>query len=45
VSTAALEVVREIYDAFARRDGAAILARLHTDVEFQQTPLLPWGGC
>jgi len=44
VSAAALEVVREIYDAFARRDGAAVLARLHADVEFRQTELLPWGG-
>ena len=44
MSAAALEVVREIYDAFARRDGAAILARLHADVEFHQTELLPWGG-
>jgi uncharacterized protein len=44
VSAAGLEVVREIYDAFARRDGAAILARLHADVEFLQTDLLPWGG-
>ena len=44
MSAAALEVVREIYDAFARRDGAAVLARLHADVEFRQTELLPWGG-
>jgi uncharacterized protein len=44
VSAAALEVVREIYDAFARRDGASILGRLHADVEFHQTELLPWGG-
>jgi ketosteroid isomerase-like protein len=44
VSAAALEVVREIYDAFARRDGATILGRLHADVEFHQTELLPWGG-
>jgi ketosteroid isomerase-like protein len=45
VSAAGLEVVREIYDAFARRDGGAILRRLHADVEFHQTDLLPWGGC
>jgi uncharacterized protein len=44
VSAASLEVVREIYAAFARRDGAAVLARLHADVAFHQTELLPWGG-
>ena len=33
-----------MYDAFARRDGPAIFARLHPDVEFRQTELLPWGG-
>ncbi len=44
MSAAGLAVVREMYDAFARRDGAAVFARLHPDVEFQQTPLLPWGG-
>jgi ketosteroid isomerase-like protein len=44
VSAAGLEIVREIYDAFARQDGAAILARLHPDVEFHQTERLPWGG-
>lgn len=44
VSAASLALVRETYDAFARRDGAAIFARLHPDVEFHQTPLLPWGG-
>jgi uncharacterized protein len=44
VSAAGLALVREMYDAFGRRDGAAILARLHDDVEFRQTPLLPWGG-
>ena len=41
---AGLAVVREMYDAFARRDGAAIFALLHPDVELRQTELLPWGG-
>ena len=41
---AGLAVVREMYDAFARRDGAAIFALLHSDVELRQTELLPWGG-
>ena len=39
-----LRVVREIYDAFARRDTAAVFARLHSDVEIRQTELLPRGG-
>lgn len=44
MSAAGLALVRKLYDAFARRDGAAIFARLHPDVELHQTPLLPWGG-
>ena len=33
MSAASLTLVREIYDAFARRDLSAALARLHPDVE------------
>ena len=44
MSAASLALVREMYDAFARRDGAALFARLHPDVELRQTELLPWGG-
>jgi len=44
VAAASLGLVREIYDAFTRRDPAAVFAQLHPDVEFHQTELLPWGG-
>jgi ketosteroid isomerase-like protein len=43
VSTASLTLVRDVYDAFARRDLSAVLARLHPDVEIRQTELVPWG--
>jgi ketosteroid isomerase-like protein len=33
-----------MYDAFARRDAAAVFERLHPDVEIRQTELVPWGG-
>ncbi len=38
------ELVRNIYDAYARRDLAAALSRFSPEVEFVQTDLLPWGG-
>ncbi|HEX8845659.1 MAG TPA: nuclear transport factor 2 family protein [Pyrinomonadaceae bacterium] len=38
------ELVRKIYDAYARRDVAAALSRFSPEVEFVQTDLLPWGG-
>lgn len=44
MSAAAVRLVGEMYDAFARRDGAAVLERLHPDVEIHQTELVPWGG-
>ncbi len=44
MSAASLTLVREVYDAFARRDLSAVLARLHPDVEIRQTGLVPWGG-
>jgi ketosteroid isomerase-like protein len=44
VSAANLTLVRELYDAFARRDLSAALARLHPDVEIRQTDLVAWGG-
>jgi uncharacterized protein len=44
VSAAGVRIVREMYDAFARRDAAAVLERLHADVEIRQTELVPWGG-
>jgi ketosteroid isomerase-like protein len=33
-----------MYDAFARRDAAAVLERLAPDVEIRQSELVPWGG-
>ena len=39
-----VDVVRGVYEAFARRDAAAILAALDDSLEIFQTPLLPWGG-
>jgi hypothetical protein len=44
VAAASVTLVREIYEAFARRDAAAVLARLDPDVEIRQTELVPWGG-
>jgi ketosteroid isomerase-like protein len=44
VSVSNVALVQELYDAFARRDVPAILARLHPEVELHQTELVPWGG-
>ena len=44
MAAASVTLVREIYEAFARRDAAAVLARLDPDVEIRQTELVPWGG-
>lgn len=38
------ELIRNVYDAYARRDVAAALSRFSPEVEFVQTDLLPWGG-
>lgn len=38
------ELVRNVYDAYARRDLGAALSRFSPEVEFVQTDLLPWGG-
>ena len=43
-STENEEMVRKVYDGYARRDVAAALADFSPDVEFVQTDLLPWGG-
>ena len=42
--SAAVRLVGEMYDAFARRDAAAVLERLSLDVEIRQSELVPWGG-
>jgi ketosteroid isomerase-like protein len=44
MSTGPEELVRRIYDAYARRDLAAALASFSPEVEYVQTDLLPWGG-
>lgn len=38
------ELIRNVYDAYARRDVVAALSRFSPEVEFIQTDLLPWGG-
>jgi uncharacterized protein len=44
MSTEPEVVVRSVYDAYARRDVAAVLSAFAPDVVFVQTDLLPWGG-
>jgi hypothetical protein len=39
-----LDVVRPIYDAYAKKDLEAILAPLDDEFEFRQSQLVPWGG-
>jgi uncharacterized protein len=43
-SRANVDVVRRAYEAFERRDFAAIFELLATDVEIYQSAELPWGG-
>jgi ketosteroid isomerase-like protein len=38
------KLVQGVYDAFARKDPAAILESFSPEVEYVQTDLLPWGG-
>ena len=38
------DLVRGIYDAYSRRDVAGAFANFSPQIEFVQTPLLPWGG-
>ncbi len=39
-----IDLVRSLYDAFDRRDQAAVAAAMDPEVEFRQTEQLPWGG-
>lgn len=39
-----VELVRRGYEAYARRDFAAVMALLDPEIEVVQTELLPWGG-
>src|SRR5687768_7715339 len=40
----ALEVVKQIYDAFGRRDVPKVLSLFSPEIEIVQSPELPWGG-
>jgi hypothetical protein len=44
MTRSSVDVVRRAYDAFARRDLAAIFELLAPDVEIVQSTELPWGG-
>lgn len=44
MSTEHEELVRSVYDAYARRDIAAALSAFSPTVEYVQTDALPWGG-
>lgn len=39
-----IEVVQAAYEAYGRRDLAAIAALYHPECELYQSELLPWGG-
>jgi uncharacterized protein len=39
-----VELIHRLYDAYARRDAATILANLSPEIDIYQTELLPWGG-
>jgi uncharacterized protein len=39
-----VELIRLLYDAFARGDEELIAATFDPEVEFHQTEQLPWGG-
>lgn len=38
------DTVRQVYDAFARKDIDAVFGALSTEVEIYQSELVPWGG-
>ena len=39
-----VRVVKELYEAFFRRDMGAIVARVWPEFEVKQTTAVPWGG-
>lgn len=45
MSTSSTSLVREIYDAFGRKDTLRIFSLLVPEVEIVQSDELPWGGC
>jgi uncharacterized protein len=44
MSEANINLVKSLYDAFGRRDQAAILALIDPAIEIRQSDQLPWGG-
>jgi ketosteroid isomerase-like protein len=44
MSQSNIDLIRFLYDAFDRRDEAAVVAAMDPEVEFRQTEHLPWGG-
>jgi ketosteroid isomerase-like protein len=44
MSRANIELIQQLYGAFARRDVPVIFSFLAPEVEVAQTPELPWGG-
>ena len=44
IRTEPIDVVRSIYDAFARRDLERILELMDPAIVIEQDPALPWGG-
>ena len=44
MSSSSVQVVREVYDAFGRRDVTAVFRLFAADIEIVQTSALPWGG-
>jgi uncharacterized protein len=39
-----VEFFQMLYDAYARRDAATVMAHLSPEIDIYQTELLPWGG-
>lgn len=44
MSESNIDLVRSLYDAFDRRDQAAVAAAMDPEGEFRQNEQLPWGG-
>ena len=44
MSEANIDLVKSLYEAFGRRDVAAIFGMIDSSIEIHQTELLPWGG-
>lgn len=44
MSSPALEIVKQIYDAFSRRNVPKALSLFSPDIEIVQSEELPWGG-